>query len=190
MRQSLRLDAAEVGTTLSASESVRARIVKLSKSGGIPPRLIRCRDRAVTTETAMTRVDIEVIDDPDDCEEVNNISRSMTCLGGMRPEQAREAARDLHQKFLAMMEEKTPEERRRIRREMWQAGVDAGYTDAREEYEEFEELEDGERRHLCGCPFTEQDAAAPGDETQDSEEDDAPTPPKPRDIPPDRGRLH
>lgn len=138
----------------------------------------------------MTSVDIELNDDPEDCVEVNNISRTMTCLSGMQPEQARAQARSLHRSFLAMMEEKTAEERQRIRREMWQMGVDAGYTDAREEYEEFDELEDGERRHLCGCPFQELDIAASAEENEDTDQDEPPTPRKRDDIPPDRGRLH
>lgn len=138
----------------------------------------------------MTSVDIDVNDDPDDCEEVNNISRTMTCMGGMRPEQARAAARDLHRNFLAMMEEKTADERRRIRREMWQVGVDAGYTDARDEYEEFEELQDGERWHVCGCRFQDQNAGAANAELNEPDDDVAAAPPKPDEIPPDRRRLH
>lgn len=138
----------------------------------------------------MTSVDIDLSDDPEDCEEVNNISRTMTCLGGMQPAQARAQARSLHKSFLAMMEEKTPEERRKIRREMWQVGVDAGYTDAQEEYEEFNELEDGERRHLCGCAFLDLDAAVSAEENEDADESTRPVLPKPQDSPPDRGRLH
>lgn len=129
-------------------------------------------------------------EDVDDCQEIRNISSTFICLGGMPPEQARAQARSLHQAFLAMMEEKSAEERRKIRREMWQAGVDAGYTDAQEEYEEFDELEDGERRHLCGCPFHELEAAAATDESADAQEDEPRPRPTLADIPPNRGRLH